>query len=275
MDWNAGRYHAISDPQLQWGQRVMQRLAPKAGERILDLGCGTARLTTILLETIGEGHVVGVDRSEAMLSEAAGMTASRPPITPLHDASTDPSRLSFVRADGAALPFANAFDAVFSTAALHWMTNHDAVFASVYCALAPGGRFVSQCGGGPNLQALRERAATLMRTPPYASHFERWQEPWEFADVPTTMMRLERAGFRSVDVSLESAPTALPDRQAYAEFVELICLRPHIEQLPPADRPAFIAVIADQAAADPEPFTLDYWRLNIVARKPEAAEQAA
>ena len=73
MDWNAGRYHAISDPQLEWGRRVMQRLAPRPGERILDLGCGTARLTTILLEKMGQGHVVGVDRSEAMLREAAGL----------------------------------------------------------------------------------------------------------------------------------------------------------------------------------------------------------
>jgi trans-aconitate 2-methyltransferase len=275
MDWNAGRYHAISDPQLEWGRRVLQRLSPKPGERILDLGCGTARLTTILLETIGEGHVVGLDRSEAMLREAAGITARRPPITPLHDASTDPSRLSFVRADGAALPFADAFDAVFSTAALHWMPNHDAVFASVYCALAPGGRFISQCGGGPNLRTLFNRAAELTQTPAFSAHFKGWREPWEFADVPTTMTRLERAGFRSVDVSLESAPTTLPDRQAFAEFIELICVRPHMERLPAAVRPAFVGALADQAAGDPDPFTLDYWRLNIAARKPEAAEQAA
>ena len=275
MDWNAGRYHAISDPQLEWGRRVMQRLAPRPGERILDLGCGTARLTSILLEKMGQGHVVGLDRSEAMLREAAGLRASRPPMTPLHDASTDPSRLSFVRADGAALPFADAFDAVFSTAALHWMPNHDEVFASVYCALAAGGRFVSQCGGGPNLRMLRDRAEALIKTPAFSMHFDSWREPWEFADVPTTMMRLERAGFRSLDVSLEPALTTLPDRQAYVEFVELICLRPHMQRLPPADRPAFVAALADQAAVDPEPFTLDYWRLNIAARKPEAAEQAA
>jgi trans-aconitate 2-methyltransferase len=275
MDWNAGRYHAISDPQLEWGRRVMQRLAPKSGERILDLGCGTGRLTTILLETIGEGHVVGLDLSETMLSEAAGLTVSRPPITPLHDASTDPSRLSFVRADGAALPFADAFDAVFSTAALHWMPDHDAVFASVYCALAPGGRFIAQCGGGPNLCTLFERAEVLMRKPAFVVHFANWRAPWEFADMATTMVRLERAGFRSVDVSLEPAPTVLPDRQAYAEFIELICLRPQMQFLPASDRPAFINALADQAADDPEPFTLDYWRLNLAARKPEAAEQAA
>jgi trans-aconitate 2-methyltransferase len=275
MDWNAGRYHAISDPQIEWGRRVMRRLAPVSGERILDLGCGTARLTTMLLEIMGEGHVVGLDRSETMLREAAGRKATRPPITPLHDASIDPSRISYVRADGAALPFAGAFDAVFSTAALHWMPDHDAVFASVYSALAAGGRFVAQCGGGRNLRTLFERAAALMQEPAFASYFATWREPWEFADVPTTMMRLERAGFTSIDVSITSAPTVLPDKPSYAEFVELICLRPHLALLPEAERPKFVEAIADQAASDPEPFTLDYWRLNIAARKPAAAEQAA
>ncbi len=275
MDWNAGRYHAISEPQLQWGLRVIERLAPLPGERILDLGCGTGRLTALLLEAIGRGRVVGLDHSDAMLREAAARSAARPPITALHDASIAPWRLAFVRADGAALPFADTFDAVFSTAALHWMQDHAGVFASVYGALAPGGRFIAQCGGSRNLRVLFDRAAALMRAPAFATHFRTWEEPWEFADVPTTMMRLERAGFTLIDVSLEPAPTRMPDRQTYAEFVELICLKPHLALLPAAGRAAFIDAIADQAADDPAPYTLDYWRLNISARKPAAAEQAA
>jgi trans-aconitate 2-methyltransferase len=275
MDWNAGRYHAISEPQFEWGLRVLDRLAPMPGERILDLGCGTARLTALLLERMGQGHVVGLDRSDAMLREAAGRTAAHPPVMPLHDAVTRPGRLTFVRADGAALPFAGAFDAVFSTAALHWIQDHEGVFASVYAALAPEGRFLAQCGGGRNLRTLFDRAADLMQLPAFATHFRGWQEPWEFADVPTTMVRLEHAGFTVIDVFLESAPTPLPDRRAYMEFIELVCLRPHMACLPAGERPAFIRAIADQAEVDREPFTLDYWRLNISARKPAAAEQAA
>ena len=74
MDWNAVRNHAISDPQQAWGRRVMHRLAPVPGERILDLGCGNGHLTTTVLEAIGMGHVVGLDLSEAMLREAVGRT---------------------------------------------------------------------------------------------------------------------------------------------------------------------------------------------------------
>src|SRR3954454_3006209 len=177
MDWNASRYHAISDPQFEWGRRVLQRLAPKPGERILDLGCGTARLTTMVLESMGQGTVVGVDRSEAMLREAAARTAERPPVTALHDAAEHPSHLGYVLADGAALPFADAFDAVFSTAALHWMRDHAAVFASVYRALAPGGRFVPQCAAGPTLDRLSTRASYRMRARASASHCGRWRRP--------------------------------------------------------------------------------------------------
>jgi len=155
------------------------------------------------------------------------------------------------------------------------MPDHGAVFASVYRALAPGGRFVAQCGGGPNLDRLFTRAADLMGHPAFAAYFGNWTRPWEFADTPTTMIRLEQAGFRSIEVTLEPAPVAFPDRDAFAEFIALINLRPHLAFLPEAERPAFVATLADQAGADQEPFTLDYWRLNINARKPEAAEQAA
>ena len=100
----------------------MHRLAPVPGERILDLGCGNGHLTTTVLEAIGMGHVVGLDLSEAMLREAVGRTRVWPPITPLHDASTDPCRLSYVQGDAAALPFADACNA----AALNTASNASA-----------------------------------------------------------------------------------------------------------------------------------------------------
>ena len=275
MDWDAERYHRLSDPQRGWGRRVLQRLAPVCGERILDLGCGTGRLAVELLERMGRGHVVGLDRSAAMLAEAAAHHASRPPFTPLHDASTHPSVLTFVRADGAALPFVDAFDAVFSTAALHWIPDHVALFSSVYRALAPGGRFIAQCGGGPNLRMLLDRAHALMESPRFAPYFAGWRDPWFFADVPTTVLRLEQAGFSAIDVSLEESPTTLTDRATYIEFLSCVCVQHHIERLPVSTRPAFLDALAGQAAHDDPPFTLDYWRLNISARKPVGVEQAA
>lgn len=272
-DWDAERYHRLSEPQLQWGRRVLSRLAPATGERILDVGCGTARLTSEILLLIGRGCVVGVDSSASMLAEAA----ARPhvPSAGLRDATQDPGRVHLVRADGAELPFAGAFDAVFSTAAFHWIPDHDRLFASIYVALAPGGRLVAQCGGGPNLRTLLDRAHRLMEAPEYREHFTGWSDPWHFADVPGTLIRLENAGFTMATASLEPAPTTLPDAEAYTDFLSCVCVRHHVNRLPADRRPEFLAALAAEAANDDPPFTLDYWRLNISAVKPAGAEQAA
>jgi trans-aconitate 2-methyltransferase len=69
-EWDASRYHRISGPQFDWGQRVIARLGPAPGERILDLGCGTGRLTQEILAMTPEGRVFGIDRSGAMIAVA-------------------------------------------------------------------------------------------------------------------------------------------------------------------------------------------------------------
>src|SRR5688500_9570693 len=128
-DWDAARYHRISDPQVAWGRTVAARLAPVAGERILDLGCGTGRLTEEIAATPGI-FVVGLDPSAAMLREAVsrqvrGQTWGQTPVLDSYNT------LAYARADGSALPFVDAFDAVFSAATFHWIPDHDRLFASI------------------------------------------------------------------------------------------------------------------------------------------------
>jgi trans-aconitate methyltransferase len=274
MDWDAERYHRVSNPQLEWGRRVLRRLAPQPGERVLDIGCGTGRLTAELVAALGEGTVVAVDRSDAMLREASAQALAPQRPHRLHE-HNGRVRTCFVRADGAALPFVDAFDAVLSTATFHWILDHDQLFASVYRALAPGGRLVAQCGGGANLGRLLARANRLTASAQLAPIFAGWNGPWTFADVATTTMRLERAGFTAIDVSLEPSDVAFADRASFREFVSCVCLRDHVSRMPDDLRPGFLDTIADQAAADDPPFTLDYWRLNLAAAKPAGAEQAA
>ena len=191
-DWDASRYHRLSDPQLGWGRKVLERLAVRPGERILDLGCGTGRLTAEIAAS-PETFVVGLDRSAAMLSEAAARSPQQ-------------GRRDYVRGDGAALPFAGAFDAVFSAATFHWIPDHERLFASIHAALRPGGRLVAQCGGGPNLKRLLDRTHALMARAPYREYFTGWFDPWNFAYPGATRARLEAAGFVDVHTSLEEAP---------------------------------------------------------------------
>jgi trans-aconitate 2-methyltransferase len=254
-DWDAAKYHRLSAPQLAWGRAVAEKLSPRPGERILDLGCGTGRLTTELAASHPAAHFIGADVSHAMLAEAQRGGAG----------------IAFLRADGAALPFVGAFNAIFSAATFHWILDHPALFVSVYLALKPGGRLIAQCGGGPNLKQLLDRAHRLMAGPPFASFFRDWHDPWRFAGTEETRAILEAAGFGDIDVSLEPAPTTLPDRESFSDFIACVCVRHHVDQLPPAARQTFVDALADAAAGDDPPFTLDYWRLNIAARKRDAA----
>jgi len=266
-DWDASRYHRVSQPQFDWGLKVIARLKPVAGERILDLGCGTGRLTEEIRKAApgGPPRIVGLDRSGAMLAVArvaaqgtgTSSAASAPALT----------RVPLVQADGAALPFRAAFDAVFSAATLHWIHDHQAVFDAVATALDRGGRFVAQCGGAGNLRRMIEHTSRLQSADPYREHFRGWRDPWNFADAETTVERLRRAGFGDVQAWLEEAPVDLRTADTYADFVSCVCIRHHLERLPLELRDRFTNDLTGLAAADRRPFTLDYWRLNINARK--------
>ena len=260
-DWDATRYHRVSDPQFEWGRTVIARLAPRPGERILDLGCGTGRLTAEIAALVPGGRVIGLDRSEAMLAVARRAV-------PAMTSEAQPATMGHVRGDGAALPFASAVDAVFSAATLHWIADHDALFRSVFAALVPGGRFVAQCGGGSNLERLYSRAAAMMGSPPYAPFFERWRDPWHFAFPEGTRASLGRAGFVAIGAALQEAPVSFPTRGTFSEFIATVCVRHHVERLPADLRSRFLDELTEMAASDAPPFTLDYWRLNIDARRP-------
>ncbi len=260
-DWDAAKYHRISDPQLAWGRVVVARLAPVEGERILDVGCGTGRLTEEIAGVRGV-TVVGLDASAAMLAEASRRARLRgqTPVAGLH---TFPA---YVQADGSALPFSAAFDAVFSTATFHWVSDHDRLFRSVHAALKPGGRLVAQCGGAGNLRQLYGRVRLLMADPRYAPHFPGWTDPVRFEGIDATDARLQAAGFTGIDVTLVPAPTRFDTPATFAEFIASVCLRHELARLPPDLRDPFIDELTITAAADEAPLTLDYWRLNITAR---------
>lgn len=255
-DWNAERYHDLSSPQQAWGRRVLERLPLTGAEHVLDLGCGTGRITQEIHARLPNGYLVGADRSDAMVEAAASWLREHAP------------GVGVVQADGAALPFRRAFDAVFSGATFHWVLDHSALFRSIITALRPGGRLVAQCGGEGNLAVLRARADRLRRDPRFAGFYQDWTEPWYYADVESTRRRLQAAGFVDIDVSLEEAPTPFPDPDAYQEFVATVCVRHHLAPLPRRERKLFLAELTLAASGDVPRFTLDYWRLNMSARRP-------
>jgi trans-aconitate 2-methyltransferase len=265
-DWDAAAYHRLSEPQLNWGREVLARIDLRGDEIAADVGCGTGRLTRELVVRLPRGRVVAIDLSASMVAQArAGLdeTSLR-----ADSATRLKPRTAMVRADAAALPFARAFDLIFSTATFHWVQDHDRLFRSLHAALRPGGRLVAQCGGGPNLRRLLERADDLIRHREFAPFFGGWRAPWNFADADSTRRRLETAGFEAVATALYPSPVSFDTAETYRAFLATVCVRHHVAQLPPELQPAFTARLAEAAARDQPPFTLDYWRLDMSAAVP-------
>jgi len=257
-EWNAASYHKVSGPQTSWGQKVLDRLHLNGDERAIDAGCGSGRITGELMERLPKGRLIAIDRSWNMLITA------RANLRPVLG-----SRVSFVQVSLPDLPFIGWADLVFSTATFHWIKDHDALFAGIFQTLRAAGRLHAQCGGGPNLHRARELAQQVMQDEPFARYFVDWPVPWQYANAVVTAERLTRAGFVDVATNLEEAPTTLATEEDYREFVTTVIYHPHLERLPDAAmRQAFIDRVTHLAAQEPVPFTLDYWRLNIQARKP-------
>lgn len=257
-EWNAEAYERLSDPQFGWGRKVLTRVAAlpvRGDETVLDAGCGTGRVTAELARLFPRGCVVGVDLSENMVRTARENLKSRF------------GNVQFASADISGLPFRDAFDGVFSTAVFHWVTDHCRLFRNIHSVLKPGGWLVAQCGGGPNLKRLRDRARQLQATAAFVRFFEGWSEPWEYADDVTTAERLRDAGFIQIKTWLERAELCLQGRAEYREYLATVTLHKQLERIPGHKlRDAFLDELTSEASRDPE-YELDYWRLNIEARK--------
>jgi SAM-dependent methyltransferase len=226
------------------GTPVLDLLAPRPGERILDLGCGDGALTRRLPDM--GCTVVGVDAAPDMVRQACARGVD--------------ARL----ADGASLPFAREFDAVFSNAALHWMSAQpDAVVAGVARALRLGGRFVGEFGGHGNVAAIVVALqAVLARRGIDGAALN----PWYFPTPDEYRGRLERRGFSVERIELIPRPTSLPTGMgAWLEtFADPFLLAiPEVERAPARAEAVHLLrhVLRDNSGR----WTADYVRLRFAA----------
>jgi trans-aconitate 2-methyltransferase len=243
-DWDAATYQRVSVPHEGWARSILERLSPRGDETVLDAGCGSGRVTEMLIEALPDGRVIAVDGSPSMVEKV------REVLRPQDEALVS---------DLTRLEIEPPVDAVFSSAVFHWILDHDLLFERIAAALVPGGRLAAQCGGAGNIDRLRDVTREVSARPPYAEHLEGVPEPWYYADAEETEARLTASGFREVRCWLQPWDVFPPEP---AEFLRAVCLGPQLDRLPEELRPSFVA---DVMAAEEQPLRLGYVRLNIEA----------
>lgn len=244
QEWRADRYATHAGFVAELGLPVLELLNARAGERILDLGCGDGVLAERLR---GLGcEVVGVDGSADMVraTRARGIEA--------------------LVMDGQALTFTQEFDAVFSNAALHWMrTDPAAVVAGVARALRRGGRFVGEFGGHGNVAAVTVALMAVLRSRGLDGVAAL---PWYFPTRAAYRALLEQNGFTVQRIELVPRPTPLPT--GIEGWLETFAA-PFLALLSPADRSRavteVIGLLRPVLCDEQGQWTADYVRLRFVA----------
>ena len=248
--WSPADYakNAAFVPQL--GDAVLHLLAPRPGERILDVGCGDGALTERI--AAAGANVIGLDASAEMVeaARARGIDA-------------------FV-ADAEAMDLARfgQFDAAFSNAALHWMLDPDAVATGIFAALKPGGRFVGEMGGAENLATLRRGLRDELVARGYQMPA---QDPAWYPEVEEFTRLYCVAGFSEIRAELLPRPTPLPG--GIADWVKTfraglldMAMVPEWER---GDLAAAVeARLAPALRQSDGSFCADYVRLRFSMRKP-------
>lgn len=250
MQWNPQRYLSQHGFIIERGQALVDLLAPQAGERILDLGCGTGDITRSIAAR--GATAIGVDVSPDMVACARARFPG----------------LDFRRMDAADMPFDREFDAIFSHAALHWVSRAEEAIQGMWRALKPGGRVVAEFGAGRNVQGLQAAFSGALR----AVAGVEYRSPWYFPRLGEYSAQLEAGGFVVRAAWYFALDTRLAGKAGLRNWLELFLPGP-LAVLDDTARAALLAATEANARARlwrDGAWHADYRRLRVIAEKPAA-----
>lgn len=200
-NWNAMLYDSKHSFVSRYGSNLIELLAPKQGEKILDLGCGTGILSNSLHEYGVE--ILGVDKSPNMVKQAV---QKYPHIT-------------FMVQDATNLNYESEFDAVFSNATLHWVRPANQALKGIYQSLKHGGRFVAEFGGKENVKIITDEIIRQIENTGF--EFKPENFPWYFPSIAEYTNLMEKIGFKVTFAEHFDRPTPLEGENGLRNWIEM------------------------------------------------------
>ena len=254
--WNPAQYDKFQREREQPFFDLLSMIHPRHGMRVVDLGCGTGKLTRVLHTTLDARETIGIDRSPRML-EGTGQDDL-------------PHGLRFEVGAIEAFPGdRGAFDLIFSNAAYHWVEDHPALLARLRDALAPEGQLAFQVPAqhhSPSHLVAEE----LTHVEPFRSAFGGWQRPQPVLEPAAYASLLYRLGFADPSVRLIVYPHVLAGPAEVVEWMKGTLLTEYARHLPPDLYDRFVAEYQARLLPqleDARPFFFPFRRILCSARR--------
>jgi trans-aconitate 2-methyltransferase len=210
--------------------------------RVVDLGCGTGKLTRVAHDQLHARETIGIDRSDSMLKEMRGGTQ---PDGLRFEVGTIEAFTARPMDSGTNIPghASEGYDLILSNAALHWVQNHDELLLGLAAALAPSGQLAFQVPAQHD-HLTHFIAEDLTAVEPFKTAFGGWHKPQPVLAPEAYARLLYRCGFAAPKVRLIVYPHILASRDDVVEWVKGTLLTDYARHLP-ADGELFAAFVEE------------------------------
>lgn len=251
--WDPRQYERFLEERGQPFLDLMALVEPQPDMRVVDLGCGTGRLTRQLEQHLKPREILGLDISPAMLAESANYVSGA---------------LHFELGDVGAFSADHSYDLVFSNSALHWVPDHPTLFARLTAALASGGQLAVQMPAMYR-HPSHVAAAEVATSPEFSTALGGYVNREYVLSVAEYEELLKRLGYTRHHAELRIYRHEMPSREEVVEWVKGTLLVPYQERLKPEMYEQFLARYRERLMPrleDAKPYVYEYRRILLWGR---------
>ncbi len=260
-DWDAVDYERYSSAQQRWARELIDKLDLRGDEALLDIGCGDGKVTAEIAARLPRGFAVGIDNSEEMIALARR-----------HYLAAAHTNVSFVLGDARFSPFHDAFNIVFSNAALHWIRDHRPVLAGIFACARRGARIMLSMGGRGNARGVLAVLEDMLGTAEWRPHFDGFAMPYGFHGPEEYRVWLREAGLTPRRTELISKDMAYGDRAGLEGWFRTTWL-PYTRRVPAERRDVFTARLVDRYLERHPPDARGIIHVDMVRLEVEAVKE--
>jgi Trans-aconitate methyltransferase len=232
IKWNAAEYNQNSSQLEKWAEELVLKLSLTGNESVLDIGSGDGKVTAAIARLLPNGSVTGIDLSDEMIAFSSHRFSK-----------AEYPNLEFKLMDMRKIALEQQFDIVFSTAALHWITDHLSVLHQIKKCLRTPGKMFLQMGGAGNQEELIQVLHAVKKESKWAAYFNRFEFQYGYYSIAEYRNWLQETGFLARRIELIPKDNMLEGKLGLCQWIKL-AFSPYVQRIPEKSQASFIDEIA-------------------------------